>query len=496
MIFLRILLTAIAGWSIANGGSVEPNWVLVSLGLCFWWYLFSTASSTRLAVVESVLIWFLASYLGLDWLTVIGEDARFALSLLVALGWGLIAWLLRQFDVNSLGNLRAAILAGGVVVFVEFLAGRYPFGGFSWFRVSYLLADSPLAFVSAWFGVGFFSFFTVFLAVFLVNHVSHRKIESFIQISFVLMIIAVWQFIPIPNFDRDVTAARMNVLAIQGGVPRVGLDFNSQRAAVLNNHVQGTILADIDISTELISKPDLVLWPENASDIDPFITSGVSNLLQQLAKRIDAPILLGAVLRENDYLRNASVLATDKSIETVYIKQKLVPFGEYLPFRSYLEKWINRFEKLPTDFKAGEVRGIVSINSDFDAGVLICYEVAYDKYWEQISKDADVFLVQTNNATYGKTTQPFQQMRITSLYAIQEKSPVVVASTSGISAVINSDGSIKDMAPEFQSTYLSADLDLRSYRTLGSVVNLPLQYLLSLWIFLKVLMSLFRRKNG
>ena len=168
-------------------------------------------------------------------------------------------------------------------------------------------------------------------------------------------------------------------MAIQGGVPRVGLDFNSQRAAVLNNHVQGTILADIDISTELISKPDLVLWPENASDIDPFITSGVSNLLQKLAKRIDAPILLGAVLRENDDLRNASVLATDKSIETVYIKQKLVPFGEYLPFRSYLEKWINRFEKLPTDFKAGEVRGIVSINSDFDAGVLICYEVAYDK---------------------------------------------------------------------------------------------------------------------
>ena len=214
-----------------------------------------------------------------------------------------------------------------------------------------------------------------------------------------------------------------------------------------------TALNDLKVN----QSPQLILWPENASDIDPYLNSDVKNSLLDIASKANIPILFGAVLDNGDSLSNAAVLATDAKLETVYIKQKLVPFGEYLPFRNLLAPVISRFDRLSRDFVAGSTAIPVAVNGS-QINVLICYEVAFDQVWRNTARESDLSLVITNNATYGETKQPIQQLRITQLQAIAAGRGVVVASTSGISAEISSAGQIKQIISENQPGSIYAEI--------------------------------------
>jgi apolipoprotein N-acyltransferase len=118
---------------------------------------------------------------------------------------------------------------------------------------------------------------------------------------------------------------------------------------------------------------------------------------------------------------------------------------------------ITRFDRLSTDFYAGDFAGSVSVRNQ-RLGVLICYEVAFDQLWQSNAESADYLLILTNNATYGGTKQPWQQLNITKLQAISIGKPVIVASTSGISAIIDSSGEIQQIISKNESGTLIADL--------------------------------------
>ncbi|MDQ2706485.1 MAG: hypothetical protein M3Z25_02100 [Actinomycetota bacterium] len=138
-------------------------------------------------------------------------------------------------------------------------------------------------------------------------------------------------------FSAGPVGPEITVAAIQGNVPRLGLDFNAQRRAVLDNHVRRTqILAD-DAAAGSIPRPDLVIWHENSSDIDPFRNSDAAAQISAAASAIGVPIEVGAVL-----VNGSGPQATNTSLTwepgigpTARIdKRRVVPFGEYLPWRS------------------------------------------------------------------------------------------------------------------------------------------------------------------
>ena len=80
---------------------------------------------------------------------------------------------------------------------------------------------------------------------------------------------------------------------IQGNVPRLGLDFNAQREAVLRNHVAGTEALAAAVAAGEQPQPDLVVWPENASDVDPFRDAAAAALIQGAVDDIGVPVLVG-----------------------------------------------------------------------------------------------------------------------------------------------------------------------------------------------------------
>ncbi|GAB4003223.1 hypothetical protein GCM10029992_44020 [Glycomyces albus] len=101
---------------------------------------------------------------------------------------------------------------------------------------------------------------------------------------------------------------QINVAVVQGNVPRLGLDFNAQRRAVLDNHVQATMeLADA-VAEGRSERPDIVVWPENASDIDPLANADAYDLISEAAAAIGAPIVLGGIVHDGDKRYNMVIV--------------------------------------------------------------------------------------------------------------------------------------------------------------------------------------------
>jgi apolipoprotein N-acyltransferase len=263
-------------------------------------------------------------------------------------------------------------------------------------------------------------------------------------------------------------------MAVQGNVPRAGLDFNAERRAVLDNHVRVTKTAAAAVQAGKQPRPDLVVWPENASDIDPLRNPDAAVVINEAVDAINAPLILGAVLQgPRPYVSNASLMyLPGQGVTARYVKQHPVPFAEYIPYRSFFRHLSDKVDLITTDFTAGKSAGVFRVparkGGTIAAGTIICFEVAYDGLMrETVNAGANVLVVQTNNATFGFTDESVQQLAISRIRAIEHGRSIVHVSTVGVSALITPDGTVHQPTALFTPALLAADLPLRTDRTVA-----------------------------
>jgi apolipoprotein N-acyltransferase len=267
-------------------------------------------------------------------------------------------------------------------------------------------------------------------------------------------------------------------MAVQGNVPRAGLDFNAERRQVLDNHVSVTISGVERERAAGAPTPDLVVWPENASDIDPTRNPDAAAVIQQAVEAAEAPILLGGLAEEPaPYVSNVSFLyEPGAGLVGRYAKQHPVPFAEYIPNRSFWRIISTQVDLLGTDMWAGPgpvvFRVPAASGGEVVAGPSICFEVAYDELVRaNVDLGANLLVVQTNNATFGFTNESVQQLAISRIRAIEHGRSVVHVSTVGVSALILPDGTLLQPTSLFTPAALAADLPLRTERTLAGRVG-------------------------
>lgn len=386
----------------------------------------------------------------LAWMRVIGVDAWIVLTATTVAWSALLGVLLAR------ASARRAWIAWSVaaLVAIESARSQWPLGGFAWGRMGFV--DGPVGIGWAWWlGTGGVAAVAMICAALLLHVVRSVRRQHWVPAAIALAlasgVVGVGQLAAPMRAGFLAEADTAVVAVVQGNVPRLGLDFNAQRRAVLDNHVRATIDLASRVDAGEVAQPDIVVWPENASDIDPFRDPLAGRLIQNAVNAIDAPILVGAVLVNDDNTLSNSGIVWDAAGPGVsYTKRQLVPFGEYVPLRAYLERRIERLDRVRRDFVPGEGSGELTMNG-IVVGTVICFEVSYDRLVRSVSNSSDVLVVQTNNATYGRTGQPEQQLAMSRLRAVEHGRVSLVAATSGISAVVRPDGSIRDgeELPEF-----------------------------------------------
>ncbi|WP_370739415.1 apolipoprotein N-acyltransferase [Streptomyces fradiae] len=286
--------------------------------------------------------------------------------------------------------------------------------------------------------------------------------------------------VPVPT-EPDDTA---RIAVVQGNVQQPGMDFLGRPMLILNNHVEATLDLARDVEAGREQRPDLVIWPENASDLDPFRYPEAGARMDEAARAVGVPILVGALVdhpTKEGYVENQGIVwDPETGPGASYTKQHPVPFGEYVPFRDQLSKVITRLQRVPRDFYPGDTTGVLQ-TGPARLGDVICFEVAYDEIVrDTVNAGARALVIQTNNATYGRTGQPEQQLVMSRLRAVEHGRAVVTAATSGISAVVRPDGVIDKRTEEFTRDVITADLPLRDDTTVADRMGAAPEWVLAI----------------
>ncbi len=263
------------------------------------------------------------------------------------------------------------------------------------------------------------------------------------------------------------------VALVQGNVPRSGLDFNAQRRAVLDNHAARTRQLAVDVAAGRYPQPALVIWPENSSDIDPLRNPDARAVIDQAARAIGVPILVGAVLRTDsagsmDTATNTAIVWDPRTGPGErHDKRRVQPFGEYVPYREFF-RMFSPYVDRASNFVPGTGDGAVDLGPA-KVGIATCYEVIFDDLVrDSVRSGAQLIAVPTNNATFGFTEMTYQQQAISRVRAVEHARSVLVAATSGVSAVIAPDGTVEQHTTLFTPDVLVTRVALRSGTTLAT----------------------------
>jgi apolipoprotein N-acyltransferase len=374
----------------------------------------------------------------------------------------------------------------------EAARSRAPFGGFPWGRLAFSQADSPAAGLAALGGAPLVTF-AVALAGALLAWAALRLPRSAWEAAAAAgaagaaaLVIAVGAAVPrppaSPSGGPGGPGDAGTVALVQGNVPRLGLDFNAQRRAVLRNHVAQTLELARRVGRGELRRPDVVIWPENASDVDPYADAEAAGLIAAAARAVGVPVLVGAVVAGPGRLVSNTAIVWDPRTGPgqTYVKRHPVPFGEYIPMRRLARVVSDKVDLVPRDFAAGGRAGVLDAGG-LRLGDVICFEVAYDGLVrDTVRGGAQLLVVQTNNATFGRSAESAQQLAMSRLRAVEHARTVVVAATSGISAVIAPNGSVAEQTRIFTPDLLVHPIAKREDQTVAARLGSAPEWLVAI----------------
>lgn len=365
------------------------------------------------------------------------------------------------------------LLAGLIWTTQEFLRGRTPFGGFPWGRLAFSQGDAPSLRLAAWGGAPLVTFVVAVTGGALValawrrwNRAAVAGAAGFAAAAAGLM------FAPAAVPLTEPAGASTTVAIVQGNVPRLGLDFNAQRRAVLDNHVKGTVDLAADVAAGKQKQPGLVVWPENSSDIDPLRNDDAAALIQSAADAIKAPILVGTLQRtdvDGDFY-NVGILwrpgGAGPDRDQQYAKRHPVPFAEYMPMRP-IARLVSDKVDLVRNMLAGDRPGVIDTGAAV-LGDVICFEVAYDGIVrDTVVGGAQILAVQTNNATFNEA-EARQQLAMVRLRAVEHGREALMVSTVGVSGFVDSRGAVHGSTGFNTAAVVVRDMSLDGPRTLAT----------------------------
>jgi apolipoprotein N-acyltransferase len=407
--------------------------LIATLGMGFWSALvtgFLAGQAFYIAHIE-----WLALYLGPVPLIALST----LMSVYFALGVAFTAWLWRRLRPKPNQYLWFSVLASSVWIIREWLAMSFPYGGFPWSRLGMAQAHGPWANWAYLGGISLISFVMAMVGAIIALAILGYKKRGFpLRPAAITLLALVLAPALAPLGLLNTPQGSANIAAVQGNA-NAGLFSNLTAGTILQNHLEATkLVAQSELSEDL----DLLVWPENASDVDPLRSDVARSKISAVAAEFGAPFTFGTITVSGDDVYNSTLLwSPEGKLLDQYDKKRPVPFAEFVPDRAFWRALApDLIDLVPRGYSFGTRDGIFNLE-DFDAGSLICFEIAIDSIPRELALGgANLILSQTNNADFGYSDETYQQAAIAKLRAIETGRAVVNISTVGLSAIYLPDG--------------------------------------------------------
>ena len=412
------------------------------------------------------------------------------LSLLVAylsLYVGVFTYLLNRLSKGH--PLNIFLLAPVTWTALEYLRSTHSIYGFSWQGLGYSQFQSlpviQMASITGVYGItalivlvnaGLFVLLNPAFEKYPVWRNSRKRIAVS---TFLFLILCVgygkWTLSQAPVYSRP----PVRVGLIQGNIPQEIKWNPAYRNEVLDRYRELTLQA-------AVFKPDLMVWPEA---VTPFFfgrdAPGTEHVLDTV-RMMHTPIVLGSpALKKTEPVLNQSAspqlynsayfLSSRGAKLGRYDKIHLVPFGEFVPFRSILF-FIDKMVVNIGDFERGEETTMFQLDGHGFA-VSICFEIIFPDLVRQPVKQGASFLVNiTNDAWFGRSAASYQHMSMVAMRAVENRVPIVRAANTGISGSVDAYGRITEATDIFKADWVIAPIHPQTaepgfYSTYGDVFS-------------------------
>jgi apolipoprotein N-acyltransferase len=399
---------------------------------------------------------------------VVGVVAPLALASYIAAHTALFAaawsWLARR-------GVTSPFVAAALWTALDHLRS-FSLTGFPWATLGYAQHESPLLLgLAAWTGVYGLSFATALGGAGLARIVERRSPRAGLPaLAGVLLLHALG---PLAAPDPLPAEPALRVAVLQGNVDQ-GVKWSPAFA-------ERTLAGYEELTRRAAARgARVVVWPETAAPGSLSIHPELARRIGALARETGALLAVGSVgieppdapqrpEAEVRYYDSAFVIDPQGRIQDRYDKTHLVPYGEYVPLRALLGRFLSAVASGMTsgDVSAGDApRAIVlepPAGGTLSAGIPICYELLFpDLVRRFVAGGAQVLLAITNDAWYGRTGAPYQFLAITALRSAETGVWTARAANTGVSAFIDERGRVRDRTPIFETGLLVADVPLRS----------------------------------
>ena len=429
----------------------------------------------------------------------IGLEAWIPLTFLMGLMYGVFSKLFSYLNTKSGNNFY--VLLAALAVF-DLIRAYFPFGGFPWgFPSTVLLTgpiDSPLFFevplIFRNFGPTGSSLLLQSLPLVIALGVfSKSKPKNYLKDYSIFLLIIFTIFISnyvVNDYQyTQLETSELNITIVQGNSPCPGAKnrCSNERQKIYDSHLAQT--------QSLEGNFDLVVWPESSTGFnnDPGVHSRVQNDVSTQALRLDSYFLIGGDRPvQKEYFENYGIFINrEGEIVDQYLKQHPVPFGEYIPFRKYLD-WIPPLALVPRDMIRGDGQKIFMVN-DTKISTVISFEGSFQRYIRNSVLDgAELVVILTNQASYGESGMSDQFILMSRANAISNERPIVHAAITGKSAFIDHNGKVISKTELFETTTLNEKLEVRQTETPYSKYGNYLNYIFIIFGALKFARELIR----
>lgn len=370
----------------------------------------------------------------------------------------------RQGAGNKLHPWQQALLFSSLWVLFEWVRS-WLLTGFPWLLSGYALLDTPfadLAPVTGTYGLSLLMVTTACLLFALMIPAKQQRTPNRIAL---LIALGCWGLAwPLANIQWTEKTGELSFSAVQGNIPQT-LKWDP-------DYIHATINTYIGLSEDLWEQ-ELVIWPENAIPLLYSQVPGLMSHLDQQARQHNSTLILGmpvddhsgSVTRYYNTILSMGEGYSSAKESGRYDKQKLVPFGEYVPMESMLRGLIDFFNLPMSDFSRGDSEQTLLRAGDVKIAPYICYEVVYPDFAAKMARESELLITISNDTWFGQSIGPIQHFQIARMRALETGRYMIRATNDGITALINEKGDVVEDIPRFTSGVLSSRAEIREGQT-------------------------------
>ncbi|MCY1282961.1 Apolipoprotein N-acyltransferase [compost metagenome] len=325
--------------------------------------------------------------------------------------------------------------------------------GFPWLYAGYSQLDGPLAGLAPVGGVWLVSFALALTAALLVNLARLRSRPAFLATGIVLLI-APWAVgLAFKGHAwTQAAGAPLKVAAMQGNIEQ-NLKWDPEQL-----NAQLALYRDMTFSAQ---QADLIVWPETAVPVLKEFVDGYLGVMNRFANDRQSALITGVPIRQNNdrgekrYYNGITVVGQG---EGTYLKQKLVPFGEYVPLQEVLRGLIAFFDLPMSDFARGDSDQGPLLAKGYRIAPYICYEVVYPEFAASLAARSDILLTVSNDTWFGTSIGPLQHLQMAQMRALEAGRWMIRATNNGVTVLIDPFGQVTEGIPQFQQGVLYGEV--------------------------------------